>query len=466
MKKFFSVISAVFLFFGLLSVPALHADEPVATAKDLEKINEQLMDQIKNLQNQVRDLSSRVDATERRPAAAPTYVAGTETPREGGVLKTLEDINLSGFLDTSYSYNMNRPQKAGTSAGTNNMRVFDTRDNNFDLNALELDFEKLAPETGGVGFRADLVYGLNATVTDGGGLNFDGVAGVGPDEFDLQQAYGELNIPINGGSLLGDNINLKAGKFVTLAGAEVIESKDNWNISRSIAFGFGIPFAHTGIRSGWTLLDGKVNATLGINNGWDTVQETGNGKTVEMGLTTNLTDNLTFATANYIGPESQTDAVSGAIIDDVRFLTSNVLTWKTPVEKLTLMGNFDFGNQRNVTTITAGSAEPYPFESGQWHSYNLYAKYDLSDKMYLAYRGELFRDDDSFRTFGTTTPRVARKFWGHTFTLDYRPYTNLITRLEYRQDNADASIYDVTGGGSTNGQGSQSTFATQLIYLF
>jgi hypothetical protein len=466
MKKFFSVFSAVFLFFGLLSAPAVRADEPVATAKDLEKINEQLMDQIKNLQNQVQDLSSRVDATERRPAAAPTYVGGTETPREGGVLKTMEDINLSGFLDTSYSYNLNRPQKAGTSAGTNNMRVFDTRDNNFDLNALELDFEKLAPETGGIGFRADLVYGLNATVTDGGGLNFDGVAGVGPDEFDLQQAYGELNVPINGGSLLGDKINLKAGKFVTLAGAEVIESKDNWNISRSIAFGFGIPFSHTGVRSGWTLLDGKVNATLGVNNGWDVVQETGNGKTVEMGLTTSLTDDLTFATANYIGPESQTDAGTGAIIDDVRFLTSNILTWKTPVEKLTLMGNFDFGNQRNVATITAGSPEPRPFESGQWHSYNLYAKYDLSDKMYLAYRGELFYDDDTFRTFGTTTPRTARKFWGHTFTLDYRPYTNLITRLEYRQDNADASIYDVTGGGSTNGQGSQSTFATQLIYLF
>lgn len=467
MSKFMMVAVTLMCCVGFLAATSAVADEPVATAKDLEQINEQLMDQIKDLQDQIRDLDGRMATAERAPAA-PTYVAPAGE-KEGGMLRTMEDIKLSGFIDTTYNFNLNRPQKAATTAATNNLRVFDTRDSNFDLTAIEFAFEKPAPESGGVGFRADLLYGLTALVTDGGGLAFDGTTdsagvGVGPDEFDLQQAYGEINIPINGGSLLGDKINVRAGKYVTMSGAEVIESKDNWNISRSYAFGFSIPFTHTGVRSNWSLFDGKVSAALGVNNGWDLVQDTGNGKTVEMFLSTNLTDNLSLATANYIGPESQTDANTAAIQDDVRFLTSNVLTWKTPVEKLTLMGNVDFGNQRNVRTITAGSSIP-KLESGQWHSYNLYAKYDLNDKMYLAYRGELFYDDDSFRTFGTTTPRGIRRLWGHTFTLDYRPYTNLITRLEYRTDKADGALYDVTAGAGS-GESSQGTFATELIYLF
>ncbi len=466
MKKFITGFAVVFFFFALLGNTVSFADEAVASAKDLDKVNKQLMKQIKDLQEQLKDLSSRVSAAESRPAAAPSYIPAAQGKKEGGVLKTLEDINLSGFLDTSYNFNFNRPQHAATSTGTNNLRTFDTRDNNFNLDALELVFEKLAPATGGVGFRADFDYGLNSFITDGAGLSFGAVGAGAIDEFDLQQAYGEVNIPINGGSLFGDKINIKAGKFVTTAGAEVIESKDNWNISRSTAFGFGIPFTHTGIRTSWDLWNGKVKATVGLNNGWDLVNDTGNGKTTELGFSTNLTDALSLSSANYIGPESQTGAGGGPIIDDVRFLTSNVVTWKTPVEHLTLMGNMDFGNQRNALTITAGAPHPKPFRAAQWHSYDLYVKYDLSDKMYVAYRGELFYDDDSFRTFGTTTPRSVRRLWGNTITLDYRPYTNWITRLEYRQDATDAGIYDVTGGGSTEGRSSQGTFATELIYLF
>ena len=36
------------------------------------------------------------------------------------------------------------------------------------------------------------------------------------------------------------------GKFVTSAGAEVIESKDNWNYSRSLLFAWAIPYYHFG----------------------------------------------------------------------------------------------------------------------------------------------------------------------------------------------------------------------------
>src|SRR5437773_172971 len=49
--------------------------------------------------------------------------------------------------------------------------------------------------------------------------------------------------------LADPKVQFDIGKFVTWNGAEVIESKDNWNYTRSIQFGFAIPFYHTGVRA-------------------------------------------------------------------------------------------------------------------------------------------------------------------------------------------------------------------------
>jgi hypothetical protein len=51
------------------------------------------------------------------------------------------------------------------------------------------------------------------------------------------QAYVSVKLPAD--------VVLDAGKFVTNAGAEVIEAKDNWLYSRSLLFGFAVPFTHT-----------------------------------------------------------------------------------------------------------------------------------------------------------------------------------------------------------------------------
>ena len=46
--------------------------------------------------------------------------------------------------------------------------------------------------------------------------------------------------------MLTGKVQWDAGKFVTPIGAEVIESQDNWNYTRSILFGYAIPFYHLG----------------------------------------------------------------------------------------------------------------------------------------------------------------------------------------------------------------------------
>ncbi len=46
------------------------------------------------------------------------------------------------------------------------------------------------------------------------------------EKFDLLEAYGSYMLPI------GSGLTIKAGKFVTLLGYEVVESPNNLNFSR------------------------------------------------------------------------------------------------------------------------------------------------------------------------------------------------------------------------------------------
>ena len=92
-------------------------------------------------------------------------------------------------------------------------------------------------------------------------------------KIDLTQAYLQY---------AASSLTVMAGKFVTLAGAEVIASPADTNISRSILFGFAEPFSHTGLRATFTP-SAATTLYLGVNNGWDAIKDTSSGKTLEVG---------------------------------------------------------------------------------------------------------------------------------------------------------------------------------------
>ena len=161
------------------------------------------------------------------------------------LLAAFSGIKLSGFVDSTYGYNFNSPTES-----TNVGRVFDRESNSFNLNAAKVSLQKTVDAEHPVGFRTDLYAGNDAEVIHSAGL------GDSSDSFDLEQAYGELNLGLSKLASGVNDINFKAGKFVTLAGAEVIESKDNFNISRGFLFGYAVPFTHTGLRGTYTFDNG------------------------------------------------------------------------------------------------------------------------------------------------------------------------------------------------------------------
>ena len=101
---------------------------------------------------------------------------------------------------------------------------------------------------------------------------------------------------------IGKGLQIDVGKFVTPAGAEVIETNQNWNYSRSLLFYDAIPYYHFGARAKYTFND-KWSITGYATNGWNNVVTTNTGKTGGFSLAWNATKKITL-TENLSGRSS------------------------------------------------------------------------------------------------------------------------------------------------------------------
>ncbi|MBC8283732.1 MAG: outer membrane beta-barrel protein, partial [Nitrospinae bacterium] len=153
-------------------------------------------------------------------------------------LELLKDIEVHGFVTSSYTYNFAQPSNR-----TNALRVYDFDDDSFKLDTAEIVFKRDAEKIGDVGFRLDMTYGFShPQVNKSAGGPAVGGADVTDDDFDLQIGFVQYNAPVGNGLLID------IGKFGTHIGSEVMDGYDgyNYNFSRSFLFNLG-PFTHTGI---------------------------------------------------------------------------------------------------------------------------------------------------------------------------------------------------------------------------
>lgn len=408
---------------GLAVAGFLVTTAPVAEADAVAADNAALQQEIGILKNRLAQLENRLSAQESRPQ--PVYAS---TPSEPSAGEWINGVKVSGSLDVTAMYNFNEPN-----GGTNTLRVFDRFSQSFTPNLAELVFEKPVSEESRTGFRIDLDYGDDAEVFGSAGL------GSTTDEIDLQQAYAEVLAP------WGNGLDFKFGKFVTTAGSEVIESKDNWNTSRSFLFGYAIPFTHTGFRAEYKWND-WLSTIGGVNNGWDVVDDTNKGKTSEVMVKITPAENVFVASGFHFGPEQAGDT------HDTRYLFDNVVTWN-PTDKLKLMANYDFGYEddgvREGTEVING-------ENASWQGVAGYARYQFKDWWAWAARAEFFKDADGART------ATIQNLWELTLTNEFVIYKDLIGRLEYRYDKSNESVYTIDKGTSND----QSTISWEMIYAF
>ena len=402
--------------------------------------------EIEVLKERLAKLEEKLSAGEGDQIVPPTAGEGAAVIQ---LPSGLQGVQMSGFIDTTFTYNLNEPE-----TNINTLRVFDTRANSFMLNNAELVIEKPVSSGSPVGFRTDIDWGTDAevvgSVTTGLGANAH-THGETPetavsDEVELQQAYVEYLAPV------GNGLDVKAGKFVTLHGAEVIESKDNWNISRSYLFGYAIPFSHTGIRTAYPWTE-RFSTMVGVSNGWDLVDDTNQGKTIELGFASTPLDGVTLGSTYMVGAEQAGDN------SHQRHLLDIVLGWQ-PIEPLQLKLNYDYGSEDD-------GASAVVHDNAVWQGLAAYARYAVNDRLALAARGEFFNDADGVRTAftsginGITDDDI--KLYEFTLTGEYKLHEHLIGRLEYRHDTANARIFRSDDQGQRS---YQDTIAMEFIAPF
>src|SRR5262249_52290933 len=124
------------------------------------------------------------------------------------------------------------------------------------------------------------------------------VGGPSVSNFDqyLKEGYLEYLAPV------GKGLTIDVGKFVTNAGAEVIETKDNWNYSRGLLFSWAIPYFHFGVRAKYTF-NSKIALSGFLLNGWNDSVDNNSGKTTGFTLALTPTKKLSLYENYYVGPE-------------------------------------------------------------------------------------------------------------------------------------------------------------------
>jgi hypothetical protein len=217
----------------------------------------------------------------------------------------------------------------------------------------------------------------------------------------------------------GVPLTIDVGKFVTPAGAEVIESHANWNYSRSFLFGYAIPFTHTGIR-----LTAPVTSLLTLQvmlvNGWDLAIDNNAGKTLGVSATFAAPTGTTVILNILAGPEPQ------GMTNPWRLLVDLVAS--QTVGRFALSFNLDYGHQ----------------DVFNWFGVAAYARTAISDKLNLSLRGELFSDRQGFR-LGVMGGKVT--VGEVTATAGIPMASNAEIRLEARGDVAGRPIFAFEPGG-------------------
>ena len=267
------------------------------------------------------------------------------------------------------------------------------------------------------------------------------------DNFDVTQAF--LQYVTGPWTLIG-------GKFVTLAGAEVINSPANSNFSRSILFGYAIPFTHTGARVTYAFSD-SFSLTGGVNQGWDDIQDTNSAKTGEIAATWTPSKMITLAVMDHFGREraaglTKRELPAAFQLEGMRHLFDAVLTINA-TEKLTFVLNYDNASQANTANVTPTGAT-----KSKWSGLAGYANYQFNDQWRLSFRAETFSDKQGYRT------GVVQKWNEGTLTVAWLPIKPVELRAEIRRDHSNVpSFLDVNGVTRRN---NNSSYGLQFLYKF
>jgi hypothetical protein len=349
-------------------------------------------------------LASGVVAAADEPTVAAAESAKPTFPAISDLL-TSSGITATGYVSGTFSY---QTYSASGATAPKDASGFVLQQAAFTL---------ARQPTSGFGALVNVLAGQNIYTP-----NY-GYAGASKTSTQFQLVQGYLQY-VNG------RVTIIGGKFLTLAGAEVIGSVGNTNITRSLLFSYE-PITHTGIRVTYAASD-QLNLIIGANNGWVYSDElsAGSGKTVEAGVAWTPSKAFSWTAQGYFGRDTNFAGVTAN-----HTLLDTVLTWNA-TSALSLIASVDWGKVDSAFGPNTGSAD--------WTGYAAYANYALNDQWRVSLRGEYFDDNDGYLT--AIGPGVGQKLKEGTVDLGYSPIKNFELRLEGRYDAYDTNSLKVAQG--------------------
>lgn len=387
-------------------------------------------------------MGTALAATAQSPAPAAPAPAAPAAPAAAPIW-SVGPLDISGFIDAYYSFNANKPG-TDTSAGQyNQLYNFNDQTDQFALSAAKLT---LNHDPDPVGVHLDFLYGRTDTLMNGDNYNTQD----GSSTKYLEQAFISLKPP------KGKGFEADLGKFVTSAGAEVIEAKDNWNYSRSLLFAHAIPYAHLGLR---TSMPVSKTETLGVQvvNGMSTIAKNNDGVTI--GVTSAyVKPKYTWNANYYTGPQNTNTSKGYENLFDTTLLL-------TPSAKFNAYINYDYGQNRDHTfkqgngNYTSGDKKLY-----HWQGIAAAAHVPVSAKDSVSGRYEYYYDPSKYTV--TYNGEGSDKLVLQEFTLTYEHKwaEGLLGRVEYRRDNANMKFF--TKGDTDLSAKAQSTLTAGFIAFF
>jgi len=370
------------------------------------------------------------------PAAPAAAAPAAEAPPQ------FLGMDFTSFADVGYSNFMTGKGTFFSPGVGAHARTFDWETGAVSIQNIDLQLQK-TPESG-FGGLIDITLGKDAATIASYGLidkkkgpYFADVAadGTAPTQqyYDLTQAY--LYYGMGSASVV-------LGKFATHHGQEVIKSRDDSNFSRSILFGFAIPFSHTGLRASYKPSDTLV-LMAGGSEGWDTVTDKNKDVTGEFGWEWSPAKAFSFFGTYMSGKEKLVNYPQAAFDADsttaTRSLLDLVITYNAS-DSLTFILNYDNGSQDKGSVVNPG-------KTAAWSGAALYVNYGINDDWRVSVRGESFSDTDGFRTGAIEPGKTTGPTWSEgTLTLAYLGIKKIELRGELRSDSADQKIFSDAKG--------------------
>jgi hypothetical protein len=367
-------------------------------------------------------------ASAAAPSPAPPQQESLTGELEG--LNFFKGVKFGGFLDAYYNWDFNEPADAKvTNGGVGLNRNFDFNHNSLTLSQADFEITKAVSETSPLGYMLQMTFGPTADWVNSGDFSTGNSTAA-----HFMQYYLSGRVPV------GRGLTLDFGKFVNQHGAEVIDTRADWNYSRGLLFALAVPYYHFGVRAVFPVSD-KVTVAAYLVNGWNNVIDNNGGKTGGFQFIWNPSSRVSFIQNYMLGPEQAGNS------DDIRHMFDSILTLKLH-DKVTFMANYDYGMDRVAGTHV------------HWQGIAGYLKFQATPRFSLTPRFEFFSDPMG-ASFITGTRQQLKEF---TITPEFVISNNLVTRFEYRHDWSNEPTFAI--GSSTKDPQVQDTAAVGLILKF